>query len=178
MLHTLRAAPTQGTIPLPSGFRQDLDWFASFLPSYNGIQFIIPQRPSIHLQVLSTPTHLKAVWEDKEVVDALPSFFNNAPRLAYKELFTILVALTLWGLEWAGTEVLLHTAAPAKVEVLVHGKSRDLSLLHIARCIWLTTARHDIVLKPRTPLLGAPSINCKDKWAVPQTAVDILHDLV
>jgi hypothetical protein len=178
MLHTLRAAPSQGTISLPPGFRLDLDWFATFLPSYNGIQFIIPLRPKVHLQILTTPTLLKAVWEDKEVVDALPSILSRAPFLAFKELFTILVAFLLWGSEWANWEVHIYTKSPAKVDVLVHGKTRDLSLLHIARCIWLITARHDIVLKPCNQFQDKQPVNCKDKWAVPQTALDILHNLV
>jgi hypothetical protein len=129
------------------------------------------------LQVLTTPTHLKAVWEDREVVDALPTVVTGAPSLAYKELFTILVALLLWGIEWTGREVLLHTAAPSKVDLLVHGKTRDLTALHIARCIWLTTARCDIVLKPCTPLWGATHNDCREQWAVPQAAFDVIHNL-
>jgi hypothetical protein len=177
MLHTLRAAPTQGTISLPPGFRQDLDWFATFLPSYNGIHFIIPLRPKIHLQVLSSPTHLKAVWGDKEVVDALPSILNFPPVLAFKEVFTVFVALLLWGTEWAGKEVHIHTTAPKKLEILVHGKSRDLNLLHLARGIWLTTAQCDITLKPCSPLWGVSQVNNCEKWAVPQVAIELLHKL-
>jgi hypothetical protein len=177
MLHTLRAAPSQGTIVLPPGFRQDLDWFATFLPSYNGVQFIIPHRPSVHLQVLTTPTHLQAVWEDREVKDVLPPVFNRASILAHKEIYTIYVALLLWGDEWSGVAVNLHTASPAKVEVLVHGKTRDMTVLHIARCIWLITAQLDIKLEPTHHYWGPQGSTVREKWAIPQAAVDILSSL-
>jgi hypothetical protein len=130
------------------------------------------------LQVLTTPTKLKAVWGDREVVEALPSGVSSAPYLAYKELFTVLVALFLWGTEWAEQEVLLHTTSPGKVEVLVHGKTRDLTALHMARCIWLTTARCDIRLKPCAPLLGTDISACREKWAIPQSALDVLNNVV
>jgi hypothetical protein len=177
MLHTLRQAPLQGTTPLSDSFRLDLQWFVEFLPTYNGVQFIIPDRPAAHLFVYTNPVTLRAVWEDNLVEGSLPEALRARNRLlASKEIFTIFVALQLWGEQWAGRELHVHSAASQRVVVLVHGRSRDLGVMHIARGIWLITARRDIVLKPRDNSEVFASSNNFDKCAIPATALDYLSD--
>jgi hypothetical protein len=177
MLHTLRGAPLQGTTPLPVSFRKDLAWFKEFLPTYNGVQLIIPARPIAQLVIHTTVTTLRAVWEDQVVEGVLPDGIRVRGRLlATKELFTIFVALTLWGEFWAGKELHINTTAAARVAVLIHGKSRDLAVLHIARGVWMCTARLDITLKTKDIDMVRECIEGVEKWAIPHAALTLLHD--
>jgi hypothetical protein len=96
--------------------------------------------------------------------------------LASKELFSIYVALLVWGEHWAGHELHIHTMAAKKVAILVHGKSRDLGVLHIARGIWLSIARQDIVLQPTDLVNTLESVGNLEKWAVPTAVNMFLHD--
>jgi hypothetical protein len=177
MLHTLREAPSQGTTPLTVGFRKDLAWFAEFLPTYNGVKFITPSRPVAHLCIHTTSTTIRAVWEQCMVEGTLPDFLRVRSRLlASKELYTVYIALLLWGECWAGHELHIYTTAASRVEILVHGKSRDLGVLHVARGIWLCTARQDIVLKPKSLINTSVRVGNFEKWAVPAAAIEFLHD--
>ena len=63
MLETLRAAPPQGSIPLPQGFRLDLEWFSNFLPSFNGICLIHTNRDSTHMGVEWGQDSVSLFWE-------------------------------------------------------------------------------------------------------------------
>jgi hypothetical protein len=159
------------------GFRKDLAWFADFLPTYNGVQFITPSRPTAQLYIHTTSTIIRAVWEHCIVEGKLPAFLRVRRRLlASKELFTVYVALLLWGECWVGHELHIHTLAASKMGILVHGKSRDLGVLHVARGIWLCVAKQDIVLKPMDLTNASVNVDDFEKWAVPAAALSFLHE--
>ena len=177
MLYTLRGAPLQGTTPLSVHFRKDLAWFHDFLPTYNGIQLIVPHRPVAHFFVYTTVSTLEAVWDNNGVVGPLPATLRGMVRLlATKELFTVLVGLALWGESWRGAELQIHTNVPSRLEVLVHGKSRDLAVLHMARAVWLYTARLDIRLQPLALSSSGGKEGSVREWAIPDVALQVLHD--
>ena len=52
------------------------------------------------------------------------------------------------GAQWLEAELLIHCVDPYKLQLLVHGRSRNDHILDIARAIWLITAQLDIRLTP------------------------------
>jgi hypothetical protein len=127
--------------------------------------------------VYTTATTLRAVWEHSLVEGSLPDFIHLRSRLlACKELYTIYVAFILWGESWGGQELHIHTSAAHRVGILVHGRSRDLGVLHLARGIWLVTARQDIVVKPQDLAHAWDGSRDYDKWAIPDLAIKYVHD--
>ena len=62
--------------------------------------------------------------------------------MAYKELFPVVVAVALWGLQWSSKQVEFFSDNTAVVEVLRSGTSRDPNLMALLRHISLLTECH------------------------------------
>jgi hypothetical protein len=153
MLATLRGAPPTGTTPLPPAFKADLDWFAKFLPSYNGVSVIYVQRLTTILIVSTTHTQVHIQWGEQACQGKLPTLVRARAHWApNRQLFSVLVALTLWASHWEGYELQVQVADPTKLQILLHGKSRDQEILRLARAIWLIMAQLDIRVKATTLL--------------------------
>ena len=74
------------------------------------------------------------------------SRLQNTPT--HIAIFTLLVSLSLWAPQWNNFQLHVHTSNPQGLAILLHGKSRDPYLLHIARAVWWFTAMHDILIQP------------------------------
>jgi hypothetical protein len=119
------------------------------LPSYNGRLLIQLHRPIHHLYIhihdpevtIFTPTHTTTT--------TIPtSILTQDHKWAHREIFALLMALTLWGTYWCEGELLIFCTDPQKLQVIVHGRSRNDTILNIARQVWLNTAENDIQLTP------------------------------
>jgi hypothetical protein len=98
MLETLRAAPSQGSIPLSQGFRSDLKWFSEFLPSFNGISLIHTNRDTTHVGVKWDLVTVSLCWESNYCTQPLPPQAHTSMGLAsHLQIWAILVAVSLWG---------------------------------------------------------------------------------
>ena len=62
--------------------------------------------------------------------------------IAYKELFLIVLAASLWGHQWSAKQVKFCSDNTAVVEVLWSSTSRDLNLKALLRHLSLLAARH------------------------------------
>jgi hypothetical protein len=149
MLDTLRAAPPSGYTTLPHNFRLDLRWWRDFLPHYNGRQLIQLNRPAYHVHMdIHDPTISIYTLTHSTTATIPDSVATSDHRWANRELYAVLVALLLWGKLWADAEVMVHCRETAKLQVLVHGRSRNDAILEISRRIWRVTAMFDIRLSP------------------------------
>jgi hypothetical protein len=168
MLETLRAAPPQGTIHLSQGFKLDLKWFADFLPSFNGICLIHTTRESTHVGVVVGPTSVTLSWEFNICYHSLNATEGtSASFIASLHIWAILVATVLWGANWGGKQVVIHVSNPDKIQVLLHGRSRNSKLLVMARKIWLVVAKIDCVFIPQGDPLLNHTDTCLREWEVP-----------
>jgi hypothetical protein len=164
MLATLRATTPSGSITLSHSFRADLQWWHSMVPSYNGRLLIQLSRPTHHLYIrlhdlditISTLTHFTTL-------PIPPSILRPSRGSTHLELFAVLGALTLWGTQWGESELLIHCTDTHRLQILVHGRSRNETLLDISRQIWLITAGSDIFLNPM-PLEDTPQATT---WVAP-----------
>jgi hypothetical protein len=149
MLVTLRATSPTGFATLSPEFRADLQWWHTMLPTYNGRLLIQISRPTHHLYI-EVDEHTVTVHTDTHTSTAPipPLVATTDHRWANRECLAVLVALKLWGARWVEAEVLLHCIDPHKLQVLVHGRSHNTAILHIARQIWSVTAAYDISLQP------------------------------
>ena len=56
----------------------------------------------------------------------------------------MVIALKMWGSQWAGSHILFFCDNAAVVQVVDTGKTRDPLLATCLRNIWMITATHDI----------------------------------
>jgi hypothetical protein len=151
MLSTLRDTSPTGLATLSTNFRADLQWWHQMLPTYNGRLLIQISRPTHDVYIEVDDPHVTIHTNTQTTTTLLPDRVATTDhRWANRECFAVLVALQLWGAAWREAEVLLHCTDPHKLKVLVHGRSHNDTILHIARKIWRITAEHDISLSPTT----------------------------
>ena len=157
MLDTLRATSPSGSSPLSPSFRADLHWWRDFLPHYNGRLLIQLTRHTydLHITILDNTVTVRTNTRIS-TAPIPPSIATNDHKWAHRECYAVLVALLLWGTTWSEAEVIVHCIDPAKLSVLVHGRSRNEFILDIARQIWFVMANNDIQLTP-TPVQDMPS---------------------
>ena len=69
--------------------------------------------------------------------------------IAYKELFPIVLAASLWGHQWSAKWVEFRPDNTAVVKVLRSGTSRYLNLMMLLRYLSLLAARHSLAFTAR-----------------------------
>jgi hypothetical protein len=149
MLETLRASSPSGSTQLSSNFRADLRWWRDFLPSYNGRLLIQPARTTYDIYFDIQDTIVTVRTNTHTTTSPLPtSVATNDHKWAHREVYAVLVALLLWANQWVKAELVMHCIDPSKLNVLVHGRSRNDRILEVGRRIWLITATLDIHLTP------------------------------
>jgi hypothetical protein len=157
MLTTLRDIPPTGFSTISSNFLADLRWWKDMLPSYNGRLLIQRTRTSHSLYIDIHDPQVTAYTLTHHTTAPIPTLVATTDhKWAHRELFAVLLALTLWAHQWRETNINIYCIDPAKLQVLVHGKSRNDSILAMARRIWLITAGLDIAL---TPILRVHHVN-------------------
>ena len=153
MLDTLRGVSSVGNIALSTDFKLDLKWWGEFLPHYNGVQLIQAQPPIAHVHISTTPGEVKVVWEEQMSIAPVPSqAATRDHHQAHRQIFGLLLALMLWGAKWDHKELSVHVEDPRSLSVLVHGRTRNMYILELARRVWLFTAHHDIIITPTTSM--------------------------
>ena len=136
-------------VRLNKGMRSDLAWWELFLETWNGVSLLRPHR-------LSTPDYevftdasgsfgCGAVWEHTWLQLEWPVEYREVP-IAPKELVPIVVACTVWGKDWSGKVVHVHSDNEAVVAVVNSGYSKDTQLMHLTRCLFFVLAAWDIAL--------------------------------
>ena len=152
-------------------FRLDLQWWRDLLPVYNGRQLIQLERQCIPLHITIDESTIVIWAHDSKCTARIPeSIATQDHRLAHRELYAILVASTIWHRSWTEKEVFIHCADPQKLNIIVHGRTRNMAVLAIARKIWLFAAQWDIKYTPTvqtdyipvaSTILKAPVISIK-----------------
>lgn len=144
-------------IRLNSNFRSDLEWWATFLPQWNGITILgSPGQSPLKLSVTSDASGQwgcgafssqgewfqfpwSGVWEDAHIT--------------VKELLPVVLACALWGRRARGGRIQCHTDNAAVVSIINRGKSKDELAMHLMRCLAFFAA-HFVVLVRATHLPG------------------------
>ena len=110
-------------IRLSSEFRLDLQWWRDFLMSWHGVSlWLFPG--------MSAPTDVEVTLDAAGSL-GFGAFYNNKwfsgawvpsqadQSIAYKELFPVVVASHIWGLQWSRRHVLFRSDNEAVVHILL-----------------------------------------------------------
>ena len=128
-------------------FKGDLNWFLQFLPKFNGRAFISHRQITEEIELDASLQGLGARWGHQVYALYIPLGYSDF-SIVHLEMLNILVAIHTWGQKWCGKAVKIACDNQAVVSVLNSGKTRDLTLVAIARNIFMETAQTNIMLKP------------------------------
>ena len=142
MLELLRSSHATQRITLTSEFKRDLNWFATFLPKYNGVS-LYDHRPidmALHLDTCLTGFGGRC----GQFVYHLPIArgFRNW-TIVHLEMVNMLLVMRLFANIWSSKKILINCDNQAVVTVLTMSKTCDTFLAACARNIWYVTAIHD-----------------------------------
>ena len=126
-------------IRLNVSFRSDLEWWATFLPLWNGVAILgdIMQLP-INLTVTSDASGRWGcgAFSEKEAWFQLPwSGAWEAVHITVKELLPVVVACAVWGRAAKGGRIQCRTDNAAVVSIVNSGRSKDELAMHLVRCL-------------------------------------------
>ena len=137
-------------VRLSQEFRSDLQWWATFLPQWNGKSILR----------LPEPQHM--VTADASGSWGCGAFGSHGQwfqlqwpeswakhHIAAKELVPVVMAIALWGAQWSATTVLIRSDNAAVVAALTAGSAKDALLMHLLRCLHFFLAYFDIQLVAR-----------------------------
>ena len=149
MLATCRNNFTATKIKLSKEFFQDLRWFLTFLPSFNGTSKIVksPIPDNNKLFIDACLTGVGGIWGHRVYAAPIPQFLDFHPSITHLEMLNLLVALRLWASHWAQSSVYIYCDNMAVVQVASSGRTKDPFLGACIRNIWLITATYDIELE-------------------------------
>ena len=140
LLEFLSSMKDKGLVPLPLEAKRDINWFLTFLPTFNGVT-IFDQKP-VHasIELDASLEGLGAVWGDQTYAITVPLSYHDF-QIVHLEMLNILVALRVLGSQWCNNLISIACDNQAVVHVLNSGKTRDFT---IARNVQLQLATHNI----------------------------------
>ena len=142
----MRDCHSKSRINLTPDFQKDLNWFLTFLYTFNGVSYIY--RPSMaQVYVDASPYGFGAICNNQ--VYAVPynqGYFSHA-SIVHLEMYNVFLALQVWAPQWQNSKVCVFCDNQAVVAALTTLRIRDSFLMTIARNIWLLSAQFDIELQ-------------------------------
>lgn len=129
-------------------FQSDIQWWASFLPQWNGRSIQPPRQPT-H----SFWSDASGSWGCGAISHTFQWFQVQWPQswqcyhIAAKEMVPVVVAAALWGPDWHTSTIQVFSDNMAVVCALSTGTARDPLLMHLLRCLHFFCARFSIAIR-------------------------------
>ena len=124
MLQVLRDGHAAKYICLTNKFHRDLNWFNTFLSSYNGVTFYDNNQLHATIALDAWLSGLGVVYHNMVYALAIPLGFCNY-TIVHLEMLNIMVALKVWGQHWSNKCIEIKCDNLAVVSVLQDGKARE-----------------------------------------------------
>ncbi len=151
LLNFLKGMPGEGKVDIDPDIHKDLEWWARFLPRFNGVSMIPVADWSAPDQVLATDACLVGcggLAEGEYFHAPFPSFIQGqALHINALELLTIMVALRLWSHRFASRRILIFCDNMSSVLTLNAGATKDAFCQACLREIAFMAASHEFELK-------------------------------
>lgn len=135
-------------IRLNKGFRSDLQWWACFLPAWNGASILSGVVQSVPTVVMTSDASGswgftgQGEWFQVEWPESWASI-----HITVKELLPIVLGVTLWGARWVDTTVKCLCDNAAVVAIINSGRSKCDRAMRLMRCLFFFLAQYRITLQ-------------------------------
>ena len=133
-------------IRLNASFRSDLQWWATFIATWNGVSMmLIPSRASYDVVLISDAS---GNWGCGAYNSQSEWFQFQWPRewrlvhITIKELLPIVLSCAAWGHSWKGKSVKCLCDNAAVVAIINSGRSKVDKAMHLMRCLTFFLAHY------------------------------------
>ena len=152
LLQQLRNCRENGN-PIQSELLKDIAWWKCFLPTFNGvlILWLLDLHPIDELLASDASLIGGGAVHKNEFVHFKfhPEILESTSNIAQREMYTIMVAMKLWGHKLAGNVVRFYTDNQNCLFAINSGDSRDCFMLKCLREIIWITAKLQILLRAK-----------------------------
>ena len=146
ILNLVRATYPEKQVQLDLEFKQDLAFFRTFLPQYNGIHVVkkVMANERLSLEVDACLEGCGGLCDCEMYGRLFPKEVVRAGHhISRLEMLNVVIACKLWSSRWAGKYVVIKCDNEATCSVLQTGRARDQFMQRCAREIWLLMSTGD-----------------------------------
>ena len=131
-------------VKLPGEFYLDIDWWLSFLPTFNGVSAITPDR-EFHILMDSSTVGAGIAFNHDWIYcnwkRDWPSFKDA--HINYKETLSAYIAARKWAPLWAHSSVVFHTDSSTAKSILNKGGTKKNQVMVVMRQLFWLSAQYD-----------------------------------
>ena len=134
-LRRLHAAPQSAKVTLDSEVMKDITWWLTFLPNFNGVEFLLPPAPGAEYLSCwgdACPSGGGAHTAGEYWSRPFPALLRGLP-IHLLEFWVLLASLHTWGEGWSGKRLLLYCDNDAVCDVLTYGRPKDPAMAELYR---------------------------------------------
>ena len=139
-------------IRLNKGFLKDITWWMTFINDWNGRSLFYEDRwlssDCVHLSTDASSTSFGGLFGNMWFCDTFSSVgIPNHRSIAFKELYAITTAVTVWAAQLQSQNVIFHCDNLSVVHILTSGSSRCPQIMSLVRYLFYVCATFNIALK-------------------------------
>ena len=128
--------------------RLDIEWWLTFLPTWNGTSYILETEWSTSTSMslytdASSSIGWGAYWSGRWIQSHWSSS-EEEKSIVWKELFAVTAAVNTWGHLWARKKVLFHCDNQAVVDIWRTGTTKSPDVMALIRMLYFCAATHNI----------------------------------
>ena len=136
-------------ISMTKEVREDIKWWAEYLPSWNGKYRILEQTttlaPDLEIYTDASNLGLGIFYNGKWISARWPNEFKEH-SIQWKELFPIFITCLLWSDDFKGKRLLFHCDNLAIVNIWSSQTSRCPNLMSLLRRLFFISAKHEFTV--------------------------------
>ena len=138
-------------IRLNKDFRSDLQWWACFLPDWNGISMMSGLSQYRYSGTITSDA--SGTWGCGAYSSAGDWFQLEWPsswkgvHITVQELLPVVLAVALWGKQWQGKSIRCRCDNAAAVAIVNSGSSKDDRAMHLMRSLFFFLAKYNVTLR-------------------------------
>ena len=141
-----KAAAPHHHIRLSAVAKADLQWWSIFMEQWNGISYLPPPTPSIHIYSdASGSWGCGAIWSQAWLQIQWPPEWHSE-NIATKELVPIVAAAATWGSQWQFQAIRCHCDNIAVVSAINSGRAKFPPVNRLLRCLFFFAAQFNFGL--------------------------------
>ena len=129
--------------------RSDIKWWSAFSSQWNGTSMLVrfsKQHPSIFVSSDASGTWGCGAFERGHWFQLQwPQSMDNC-HISIKEMIPIVIAAAIWKESWRNSSVRFQSDNAAVVAILNSGSSKEVTLMHLMRCLCFIMAKFNFVV--------------------------------
>jgi hypothetical protein len=140
-------------IRLSKCFRDDLKWWLTYLPTWNGVSAFQNDQwctdDFLKLYRDSSDVAIGAVLKDKWFYEIFQGdkYHYKTMSIAWRELYAVVKAIATWGSLLCNKRILLHCDNLAVVHITNSGTSKEPRLMKLVRALFYLEAQYNVELR-------------------------------